>query len=481
MSMAGEGMPQRPTPAGEVLRSTDPTTSPLAPLLRHHRNRLRLADLLEGLAWFSTVFVVALFLADGGASFFSNVREVPTGLGIVAGLVGSNIVFLMLLLVARIPLVDRAFGTDRALAAHRWLGKPALYLLLSHAVLLIWGYGLALGRDPLAQVGWMLTSMGDMPQAFGALGLFVLVVVTSLVVVRHRLRHETWYLVHLLTYAAVLLALPHQFSQGGLFAPGTWARGYWLALAIGTLGAILLFRFLIPLARNARYRLRVTEVIPEAPGVASVVMGGRNLDHLRGLGGQFFIWRFWSPGLRWEGHPYSLSAAPDGRSLRITVRDLGDDSRRVLTVRPGTRVYFEGPYGLFTTATRTSRDAVLIGAGIGITPIRAVADGMVGSARRVTVILRANEDGQLYLRREFEALREHPAVTVLEIVGPPATAVRSWLPDAMAGESLATIVPDLADADVYVCGPAPWADLVIADARAAGARRRQIHTERFNW
>ncbi|WP_430645910.1 ferredoxin reductase family protein [Agromyces sp. GXS1127] len=450
-------------------------------LRRRHLNRLRLADLLEGAAWFSTVVVLALFLADGGASTFTTWREVPTGLGIVAGLIGSNVVLIMLLLVARVPLVDRTFGADQTMAAHRRLGKPAILLLIAHALLLIWGYGLALGRDPIAQGAAMLTSMPDMPQAFAALAGFILVVVTSLVVVRRVVSHEFWYAVHLVTYAAVLLALPHQFSHGGLFAEGTWARWYWLALSFGVLALILVFRVLIPLGRNARHRLRVSEVAAEAPGVASVTMTGRNLDRLHARGGQYSIWRFWSPGLRWEGHPYSLSAAPDGRSFRITVRDLGDDSRRVLSLEPGTRVYFEGPYGVFTTATRTSPDAVLMGAGIGITPIRALADSMLRAARTVTIILRANEDGQLYLRREFDALREHASVRVVEIVGPPATRERTWLPDSMADDSLATIVPDLADADVYVCGPAVWADLVIADARSAGLRRRQIHSERFAW
>jgi predicted ferric reductase len=171
-------------------------------LLRRHRRRLRLADLLEGAAWFSPVVVVALFLADGGATSFANLREVPTGLGIIAGLVGSNAVMIMLLLVARLPVLDAVFGTDRVLAAHRWLGKPALILLLAHAALLIWGYGLELGRNPVEQVLAMLGTMADMPQAFIALGLFVIVVVTSLVVVRRHERYETWYLVHLITYAA---------------------------------------------------------------------------------------------------------------------------------------------------------------------------------------------------------------------------------------------------------------------------------------
>lgn len=451
-------------------------------LLRRHRRRLRLADLLESLAWFSTVVVVALFLADGGATAFTNLSEIPTGLGIVAGLVGSNAVMIMLLLVARLPILDAVFGADRVLAAHRWLGKPALILLLAHAVLLIWGYGLALGRNPVEQVVAMVGTMADMPQAFIALGLFVIVVVSSFVVVRRHARYESWYLIHLLTYAAVLLALPHQFSQGGLFAEGTWARAYWVAVVVVTFGAIVVFRVVVPLVRNARHRLHVIEVIQEAPGVVSVVMGGRRLESLHVRGGQFFYWRFWTPGLRWEGHPYSLSAAPDDHVLRITVRDLGDDSKRLLSLKVGTAVYFEGPYGLFTTAARTRRDAVLIGAGIGITPILAVAGSMVRAAGAVTVILRANQESQLFLRDEFAALQANERVRLLEIVGPPPTEGKGWLPDSAGPQaSLSTLVPGLASADVYLCGPVAWADLVIRDARSAGLSRHQIHTERFNW
>jgi ferredoxin-NADP reductase len=147
-------------------------------------------------------------------------------------------------------------------------------------------------------------------------------------------------------------------------------------------------------------------------------------------------------------------------------------------------VYFEGPYGLFTTVVRTGKDAVLIGAGIGITPIRSVVESMLASARKVTVILRANEASQLYLRQEFTALKASGGIDVLELIGPPPArdAPPTWLPSEPGRSgSLATLVPQLRDADVYVCGPAPWARLVIRDARAAGVPRSQIHTERFTW
>lgn len=72
-----------------------------------------------------------------------------------------------------------------------------------------------------------------------------------------------------------------------------------------------------------------------------------------------------------RGHPYSLSAAPDGRRLRISVKALGDDSALLAELRRGTRVLLEGPYGRLSARAATRRRVVLIGAGVGITPLRA--------------------------------------------------------------------------------------------------------------
>lgn len=458
-------------------------TSDSIPHATAYRRRLRRIDALEGLAWFSVTVVLALFLADGGVSYFTNLRDIPTGAGILAGLVAGDLLLIMLLLAARLPVIDRAIGYDRALAAHRRLGKPVLYLMLAHMVLLLLGYGLALGQDPVTQAIAMITTMQDMPQAFIALVLFVLVVTTSLVIVRHRLPYLGWYSVHLLTYAAVLLALPHQFGQGGLFAEGTWARGYWLALYGGTLAALAVFRIITPLGRNWRHRLRVAAVSVEAPGVASITMTGRRLDRLPARGGQFFTWRFGSPGLRLEAHPYSLSAAPDGRSLRITVRDLGDGSRHLLAVAPGSRAFFEGPYGLFTAAARTTETAVLIGGGIGITPIRALLEDINAPGGGLVVILRGDDQEHVYLRREFEVLCSRLGARLEILVGLPPEEGHTWLPtvEYSAGKTLSNLVPDIHEADVFVCGPKPWTELVIRDARQAGVPRQRIHAERCDW
>lgn len=78
-------------------------------------------------------------------------------------------------------------------------------------------------------------------------------------------------------------------------------------------------------------------------------------------GGQFFGWRFFAKGHLLMSHPFSLSAAPTQKHLRITVKDLGDHSRSLALLKPGTRVFVEGPYGAFTAGRSTRPHVVLVG------------------------------------------------------------------------------------------------------------------------
>ena len=475
-------LPTRP----EVRRSHSAAVNPFS---GQHRRRLLRTDLLTVLFWSSLAGAVALWLADGGAAGFSTPAGSFTALGIVAGLAGMDLVLLMLLLAARIPLIDHAVGHDRALEFHRKLGKPALYLLLAHGILIAIGYGMAEGLDPVSEAVALWVLVPDMWLAYISMFLFIAVVVTSLVAVRRRFPYEFWYAVHLLTYAAVLTSLPHQFSVGGLFAEGTWQRWYWLALCIATGAALLCYRVVQPLVATFRHQLTVQRVIGVAPGVVSIEMSGLHLDRLAGSGGRFFIWRFLAPGLWWHPHPFSLSADPvtfdaggQGR-LRITVRNLGRGSAQLASLKPGTKVALEGPYGLFSTAARSRNHLVMVGAGIGITPIRALLESTPFQPGNATVILRGHSESELYLGEEILALCQQRGATLFHLTGSRPAGIRTWLPEnsARAGHRLASYHANVADADVYVCGPSSWAHSVLEDARAAGVREDQLHYERFDW
>ena len=461
------------------------------------RRRLVRADILGFVGWLSPVAAVSLWLADGGADGFSSFPATVTSLGIVAGLIGMDLVLLMLLLAARIPFVDNTIGHDRALELHKKLGKPALYILLAHGLLIAIGYGAAEGLDPVSESVSLWVNVPDMWLAFLAMALFIAVVVTSLVAVRRRFPYEFWYVIHLLTYAAVGTAIPHQFSVGGLFAEGTWQRWYWLALCIGTGAALLLYRVYQPLAATFRHKIRVSRVVRVYADVFSIEMTGQQLERLAGAGGRFFFWRFLAPGHWWQPHPFSLSAEPasgvggevvgnpGGKpgTLRITVRNLGDGSARLARIRPGTRVAIEGPYGMFSTAARTRNNVVLIGGGIGITPLRSLLESTPFEPGHATVLLRGHDESELFLGREIMELCQARGATLFHLTGPRSPGAHAWLPRtaATAGFTINSYAPGIADADVYVCGPGPWAASVIRDVRAAGVPAEQLHYERFDW
>lgn len=296
--------------------------------------------------------------------------------------------------------------------------------------------------------------------------LLVAVVATSYVIVRRRLRYEWWYAVHLLAYAGIALAWFHQIPTGNELVLDTVAADYWRALYVATLAIIVGFRVLVPVVNAFRYRLRVAEVVPEGPGVVSIRITGRRLERLNAQPGQFFQWRFLNRW--WTAHPFSLSEPPDGRSLRITVKALGDHTAGLASTPVGTRVVAEGPFGVFTDTMRRSGKRLLIAGGIGITPVRALVQPSAGDV----VVYRALHDEELVLRDELEQL----GVDVHYVVGDHAVPGGDRL---LSPEHLRELVPDLADRDVYLCGPPGMTDVAVRSVRAAGVRRRHIHVERF--
>jgi ferredoxin-NADP reductase len=153
------------------------------------------------------------------------------------------------------------------------------------------------------------------------------------------------------------------------------------------------------------------------------------------------------------------------------------------TLPVGTPVWFEGPYGLFTDAARTSPKLAIVAAGIGVTPVRALLENSRLAPGEATILLRASSERQNYLWDEMESLAHDRAAHFYTMVGQRPANVATWMSDLDYGRhvSLKSAFPDLLQSDLYVCGPQAWTDLVVRDARAMGVPDHQIHTERFDW
>lgn len=459
--------------------------TPLAPRRRPLAVSPGLRDGIGMATWLSLVVVAGLWVAGGGVQDLAGWASGITSLGRLTGLLSANLLLLQVLLMARIPLLEQAYGQDELARRHRLLGFTSFNLMVAHLLLITVGYALSAGINPVVQFWEMVVDFPGMLLATAATGFLVLVTVTSIRKARKRLRYESWHLLHLYAYLGVGLAIPHQLWTGQEFLQNPVATIYWWTLWTAAAGCILLWRLGLPLYRTLRHDLRVTAVVRESADVVSVVMRGRDLDRLPVASGQFFTWRFLT-GPGWtRGHPYSLSAAPSRDTLRITVKDLGDGSHTLAEVPVGTRVAVEGPFGRLHAGVRTRPKVTLMGSGIGITPLRAILEDLPQRPGDVTVIYRASTRQDLVLGQELEHLARQRGARLFHVVGPRATGRLSWLPQGAAqrsdADTLRQLVPDIAEQDVFLCGADRWMDAARDAALACGVPRHQIHLERFTW
>ncbi|MBC2902029.1 ferric reductase-like transmembrane domain-containing protein [Streptomyces cupreus] len=410
--------------------------------------------------------VVTYFFLDAGFGA-SNALLV---LGRLAGLYGALLMAFQLLLVARLPWLDRRIGMDRLTSWHRWTGFGILWTLLAHAVFITFGYADSSGLDPVSQLVDLAETVEGVLRAVAALVIILVVGAVSGRYARRRLAYETWHFIHLYTYLAVVLAFTHQVAVGTTFTSSSAATAYWYGLWTVALGSVLVGRLVLPLWRNWRHQLRVSAVVPESDNVVSVYITGRDLDRLPARAGQFFLWRFLTKDRWWQANPFSLSAAPDGRTLRLTVKAAGDGSAGLRHIEPGTRVFAEGPYGAFTALHRTRPEAVLIAGGVGVTPIRALLEELHGHA---VVVYRVATDRDAVLYEELRELALAKGAELHLVTGPVS-------PDKLAPAELTRMVPDIADRDVFLCGPPPMMNAVLGSLRELGVPKPQIHFERFS-
>ncbi|MFF2514388.1 ferric reductase-like transmembrane domain-containing protein [Streptomyces sp. NPDC058086] len=393
--------------------------------------------------------------------------------GRITGLLAGYAAPVLIVLMARLPFLERGIGTDRIARWHAMGGRYLTGLLLAHIVLIIWGYALTGGKGIMTETVDIVFHYPDMLKAtVGTLLLFA-VAITSARAARRRLRYETWYYIHLGTYLAVALSFAHQISDGAQFVEPL-ASLAWQTLYLGAVLLVCWFRLCVPFLSDLRHRLRVAEVRREGPGTVSVFVTGRRLEKLRAKPGQFFRLQFMAPGLRWTAHPYSLSAPANPEYLRFTVKALGDHSAAAARLKPGTRVRAEGPYGAFTAAHRRSPKVLLLAAGVGITPLRALFETLPAAAGDLTLLYRASHSKDILFRSELEAIAAERGARLQFLVGR-----RSKVGELLTAENLKTIIPDLARHDVFLCGPESMTATAVAALRSAGVPRSRIHFESF--
>ncbi|MFZ2593600.1 MAG: ferredoxin reductase family protein [Minisyncoccia bacterium] len=417
--------------------------------------------------------IIFLWWSGSSSLFLADTPGALVSLGRLTGLMAQACLLLQIILIARVKFIERFFGNDKMNTVHRWLGFSLLGFFLAHPFFLVLGYAYKNEATLAHQFVEFLTDWHDVANALLAVIIFIIVGISSLKIIRSRVRYETWYLTHFLTYLAIFLAFDHQ-TKFGTVSDGA-PLYYWLTLNFGIGGLFLLYRWIRPLYRGWYHKFSISKIVKENDTITSVHITGNDLASFTFEAGQYATLRFHQKGFFFP-HPFSFSKAYDGTELRFSIKNLGDFTSKIPTLAVGTRVTLGGPLGKFTRASRKKNKILLIAGGVGITPIRALAEDCSKNGDDVVVLYSARTKADLALSAEMRAM---PLRLVCFCSDATPEDGAGFVNGFLDGNAIEKAVPDFLERDAFVCGPGPMMEAMITALKDRGVHKENIHFERF--
>ena len=433
---------------------------------------------LRGPLVLATLCAIPLALWAGSAPLdgrFDGDFRALTSLAVVCALAGTAAFALNLVLGTRLRPVERLFGgLERMYDVHRRNGQIAFLLLLAHVVLVLTSRATISTSTALDLLrpgaGWTVVA-GVLAFA----GMIVAIFLTLYVPVGHEL-----FVYVQRSFGIVFLgATYHVFTTNGALEDAAALNVYMASLA--TLGvAAFVYRSVLGslLVRRRKYRVAGVNRLDEF--VTEVVMEPRDRP-LEFEPGQFLFVNFrepfseqFSPFLRNQFHPFSITSAPDERTLRITVKAVGDYTRALRTLEAGAESVVEGPYGSFSSGGLPNQRQIWIAGGIGVTPFLSIARSLNGSGRDIDFYYCVEHAPEAHFLDELRAIeREREDFRV--VVVPRDTD------GFLTAQRVAREHEDLGSADVLVCGPPAMIDSLRPQLADNGVARERFHAEEFGF
>lgn len=427
----------------------------------------------------NTAFVFLVWLDSTGLSFPDPAYAILR-LGGLLGLLSALAVLYQFILQCRLPVLEKYVGTPLIHRLHRYNGYAIFWLLIGHITLV------TLGHSKLHEVSFIKQYFDQVlyfPYVLLAgisFWLIMFVVIASITMVRKRLKYEYWYGIHLAVYAAILLGFLHQIKNGTTLLMTDWFKTYWIVFYILVLASVAYFRFIRLVLRYQKYGFYVDRVVPETKDTVSIYIGTKKpLPEKFFIPGQFGIWRFFDKNLWWQAHPFTISSGSPKNGLRLTPKNAGDFTADLQNIKPGTKLFFDGPHGVFTTERFENKKLLLIAGGIGITPIRSMLEGLDAQAKNAIVLHAVKTPTDKPLAKELSAIARKTGAEIHYIYSekaPSGEKIRH-----IDADVLKQLVGSPKGRAVALCGPPPMMDAVEKELVKFGIKKQDIYSERFDF
>lgn len=421
------------------------------------------------LTWLVASAPIVIVLIFGPRPIDQSQQTMIDGFARIAGFIGFTLFAWNLILSARIPWLERQFGgLDKLYKVHHTVGGLAFIAMLVHPALLTIKYAtLSLA----SAYEFLLPSLTDIPLQAGKLtlgGMVVVLFITFYIWVSH----ERFVWIHRLTGVLFGFAVYHAFFVTGSRVLQIPVLAGYLGLLSATALGLFAYRFVFK-SLKPRRRYKVS-TIKDLGGAWELVLTptARGIEH---IAGQFAFLTFISPALPQQTHPFTIASAPSEKSLRFTIKNLGDFTAQLGSLKVGDCIFVEGPYGTFNYSNMPRKQQVWVAGGIGITPFlsmtRTLSESDGVSAHLFYSIA---DQSQAYYAEELAKLAKGLEGTL------SFTLHDSSKQGYLSVEQIAQQVSNVAECEVLLCGPKGMMHALEEQFVAAGVDKKHIAYEEFS-
>lgn len=406
--------------------------------------------------------------------------ELAAGLGLVA----FAVLLLEFLLSGRFRWVSGGVGIDVTMRFHQGLARSAAVFVVIHPVLYRTPIlGQPLPWDTTAQAGLGLSG-ATLVTGLLAWVFFLLLVLAGIFRDQLPYKYETWRWAHGLGAVLVAGLTAHHALFAGRYSGDMVLGAFWLcllAVAIGT----LVYVYVVEPLRQLRAPYAVRSVRRIAERTWELVVEPKGKYRLDFAAGQFVWLNVGNSTFSVHENPFSISSAPaEAARIEFVIKELGDFTRSLGAIAPGTKVHLDGPHGNLTLAGTESKGIAFIAGGVGIAPVLSILRQLCHEGERRPLILvygnRMRE--QIVYEQEFEDMAARMSLHVEHVLSEPPP---NWT-GKVGGIDKEVIDSVFAFEEApewlyVICGPPPMIEAVEDALLARGVPARQLLSERFRY
>ncbi len=402
--------------------------------------------------------------------WFPSVKEELSilSLGQILALTGVVLFSINFILSGRFKFLEPLFnGLNRMYIIHHLVGEVALLLLLLHPMFIIFYY-LKFSVEIAFSV--LFPPLSDFPVWLGIAALTSLVTLLILTIYI-KIPYHIWKLTHKFLGLSLFLASLHIFFIPSTVSINLPLRYYILGFC--TLGLLsYMYRTLLGRYLVKRYKYKVIKVnlLHE---VTEIILSPL-AEKMKYDPGQFIFINFASLEVSKEEHPFSLTSNPVSDEISISPKSVGDYTRTVKLLKPGTLATVEGPFGAFSYKTKPRKDQVWIAGGIGITPFISMAksfDPKNGYHSYLYYVVTVPEEA-VYLNLLKNLSKLNNNLVLIPVITSSTGRITA--------EAVYKNIPDLKKRDILICGPLPMMKSLREQFNNIGIRNSHIFTEEFS-